>query len=228
MLAQFTPDSRPDRITIRESYARAKRFLDITLTLLLLHLLGIATLLIAVAILLDSPGPVFFQQPRVGQNGKVFTLLKFRSMYNDSDNTLHQNAVHQFILQGQRLGHHTKGTNQYKLTADRRITRVGSFIRKTSLDELPQFWQVLHGEMSLVGPRPPLPYEVELYSPHDRLRLHGKPGLTGLWQIYGRSRVPFHVMVQMDIAYLQTQSLSLDIKLILLTLPVILRGRGGG
>jgi lipopolysaccharide/colanic/teichoic acid biosynthesis glycosyltransferase len=115
----------------------------------------------------------------------------------------------------------------YKLGNDIRVTRVGKFIRKTSLDELPQLWNVLKGDMSLVGPRPPLPYEVDLYSAHDLLRLAGKPGLTGTWQVYGRGRVTFQEMVAQDISYLETQSLWYDLKLMLLTLPVMISGRGG-
>ena len=119
------------------------------------------------------------------------------------------------------------GNIPYKMGEDPRVTRVGKFIRKTSLDELPQFWNVLQGHMSLVGPRPPVPYEVELYTSHDLLRLSGKPGLTGPWQVYGRSKVSFQEMIDMDIAYLQRQSFWEDIKLIALTVPVMLLGRGG-
>jgi lipopolysaccharide/colanic/teichoic acid biosynthesis glycosyltransferase len=130
-------------------------------------------------------------------------------------------------MNGERLNDGEDTCNPYKLENDPRITRVGRFIRKTSIDELPQFWNVLRGEMTLVGPRPPLPYEVEYYSPHDWLRLGGKPGLTGTWQVYGRSQVPFQTMVDMDIEYLQEQSFWKDLKLIVLTVPVMLKGRGG-
>jgi lipopolysaccharide/colanic/teichoic acid biosynthesis glycosyltransferase len=115
----------------------------------------------------------------------------------------------------------------YKIQEDPRITRVGRFIRKTSLDELPQLWNIVTGEMSLVGPRPPIPYEVELYSKRAMQRLQGKPGLTGPWQVYGRDKVTFHEMVEMDIAYLRNRSLAYDLKLILLTIPAVLNGRGG-
>lgn len=226
MLAQPTQTPLPESIAFNPQYLRAKRRLDIVVTLLLLPLLSILMALIALAIRLDSRGPVFFQQTRVGQNGKAFTLLKFRSMVVHHDDVIHRTAAQQFI-QGKQLNHNVSNTNRYKLAADWRITRVGRFIRKTSLDELPQFLNVLRGEMSLVGPRPPLPYEVELYSPHDQLRLSGKPGITGLWQVYGRSRVPFDMMVQMDIAYLQMQSLLFDLQLILLTIPIIVDGQGG-
>ena len=226
MFAQFHAKSLSNSKTPDSVYLRAKRLLDILVTLLVLPVLCAIMALIALAIYLDSPGPVFFRQTRVGQHGKTFTLLKFRSMVVNHDQALHRAAIQRFI-QGQQLSPGAGNANRYKLAADPRVTRVGRFIRKTSLDELPQFLHVLRGEMSLVGPRPPLPYEVELYSTHDRLRLNGKPGLTGLWQVYGRSRVPFEAMVQMDIAYLQKQSLLLDMYLIFLTIPVIFSGRGG-
>lgn len=215
-----------ENITFNPGYLRAKRCLDIAITLLLLPFLSIPMVLIALAIRLDSQGPILFRQTRVGQDGKTFTLLKFRSMLVHQDDTLHRAAVRQFI-QGHPLNHRPGAMNRYKLANDQRITRVGSFLRKTSLDELPQFFNVLRGEMSLVGPRPPLPYEVELYGPRDLLRLGGKPGLTGFWQVYGRSRVSFDTMVQMDIAYLQKQALLFDIQLMLLTVPVLARGQGG-
>jgi lipopolysaccharide/colanic/teichoic acid biosynthesis glycosyltransferase len=145
-------------------------------------------------------------------------MLKFRSMYVNNDESIHSKRVKEMMKTSEVL---TKDKH------DKRITRVGRFIRKTSLDELPQFWNVLRGEMTLVGPRPPLPYEVEEYTPRDWLRLVGKPGLTGTWQVYGRSRVNFQNMVDMDIEYLNTQSFWLDLKLIILTVPVMLLGVGG-
>lgn len=226
MLTQPPSDSLSEDIALNPTYLRAKRRFDMIITLLLLPFLAIVMALIALAIRLDSAGPVFFRQTRVGQDGKTFTLLKFRSMVVNQNDDIHRAAVQRF-MQGQQLNPHASNANRYKLANDQRITRVGKFIRKTSLDELPQFLNVLRGEMSLVGPRPPLPYEVELYSPHDQLRLRGKPGLTGLWQVYGRSRVPFAIMVQMDIVYLQAQSLLFDTQLILRTIFVIWRGQGG-
>ncbi|GLV57031.1 hypothetical protein KDH_38690 [Dictyobacter sp. S3.2.2.5] len=130
-------------------------------------------------------------------------------------------------MNGQKLNDDSTGKMMYKDVQDPRITKVGRFIRKTSLDELPQFWNVLIGQMSLVGPRPPLPYEVELYTSHEWLRMIGRPGLTGTWQVYGRSRVTFQNMVEMDIDYLEKQSIWLDLKLIILTVPVMLFARGG-
>lgn len=203
-----------------------KRMLDIMFTLLLFPFLCLVMLAVAVLIRIDSKGPIFFRQKRLGCDGVEFVLLKFRSMYVYTDDSIHREAVKQY-MHGNAL-HDQKATAPlYKLVDDPRITRVGRFIRKTSLDELPQFMNVLRGEMSLVGPRPPLAYEVAEYSEYDQLRLCGKPGLTGTWQVYGRSRVTFHEMVEMDVAYLRQQSILQDLKLIALTLPVMVMGRGG-
>ncbi len=200
--------------------------LDISLVLLALIPLCLVMAIIALCIRLDSDGPVLFRQKRVGQNGVEFEMLKFRSMYADSDESLHRETIARYML-GQKVNGNATSELSYKRIDDQRVTRVGRVIRKTSLDELPQFFNVLRGEMSLVGPRPPLPYEVEHYRPCDCLRLRGKPGITGSWQVYGRSRVTFQKMVEMDIAYLQRPSLWKDLKLIALTIPVIFRGRGG-
>jgi lipopolysaccharide/colanic/teichoic acid biosynthesis glycosyltransferase len=216
-----------DVITVDVGYRRAKRVLDVTFTLLILLPLCIIIALVAVVIWLDSKGPIFFRQKRIGQNGVTFEMLKFRSMYHQCDDELHRQAIERYMADQPLNDSGDRAELQFKLVEDPRITRVGRFLRKSSIDELPQFFNVLRNEMSLVGPRPPLPYEVERYSEHDLLRLHGKPGLTGPWQVYGRCRVPFSAMVEMDIAYLQKQSLWEDIKLIVLTVPVVIRGDGG-
>ena len=213
-------------IRIDKGYLKVKRMLDIVFTLLILIPLCVVIAVFAVLIRLDSKGPVFFRQKRVGHNGVKFDMLKLRSMYVDSDDSVHRESV-KLYMNGAALNGKGDSDNQYKLVDDPRVTRVGRFIRKTSIDELPQFINVFQGEMTLVGPRPPLPYEVEEYGPHEWLRLSGKPGLTGTWQVYGRSRVPFQKMVEMDIEYLGHQSLLEDLKLIALTLPVMLKGRGG-
>lgn len=213
-------------ISIDKGYLRVKRVLDITFTLLIMIPLFVVIGIVAVFIRLDSKGPVFFRQKRVGRSGVEFYVLKLRSMYVDSDDSIHRESVKQY-MNGAALNGEGGSENLYKLVDDPRVTRIGRFIRKTSIDELPQFINVLRGEMTLVGPRPPLPYEVEAYGPREWIRLSGKPGLTGLWQVYGRSRVPFKQMVEMDIEYLEQQSLLQDLKLIALTLPVMLRGRGG-
>jgi len=208
------------------NYMRTKRILDVLFTLLILIPLCITIVIVAIIIRLDSAGPIFFRQKRVGLDGDEFVMLKFRTMYVESDDSIHRGAIAKY-MSGQKLSEGTTPDLSYKQGDDPRITKIGKFLRKTSIDELPQFFNVLRGEMTLVGSRPPLPYEVERYSSYDRLRLCAKPGLTGPWQIYGRSRVPFQDMVEMDIAYLQRQSLREDLKLIVLTVPVMILGRGG-
>lgn len=216
----------PSAIRIDPSYLRAKRILDILFILLMLFPSCIVMVIVAVLIRLDSKGPIFFRQKRVGMHGVEFDMFKFRSMHMNCDDSTHREAIKQY-MNGATLNDDVGTDNPYKLANDPRVTRIGRFIRRTSIDELPQFINVLRGEMTLVGPRPPLPYEVEAYSLRDLLRLVGKPGLTGTWQVYGRSRVAFQEMVEMDIVYLQQQSIAQDLKLIALTIPVMLRGHGG-
>jgi lipopolysaccharide/colanic/teichoic acid biosynthesis glycosyltransferase len=211
-------------VRIHLGYLRTKRVIDILFVLLISPLILLVSAFIAVLILLDSKGPILYRQRRVGQNGVEFEMLKFRSMYIDNDDAVHREAIKQY-MNGMALNGDSDAP--YKMGDDPRITRVGKFIRKTSIDELPQFWNVLMGQMTLVGPRPPVPYETELYRSHDWLRLSGKPGVTGYWQVYGRSKVSFDEMVDMDISYLQRQSLWEDMKLIVLTVPVMLLARGG-
>lgn len=225
MAVQVAPRIQ-ETISIDLNYLRLKRLVDILFTVLILFFLLIITIIVAVLIRLDSPGPIFFRQKRVGFNGVEFNMLKFRSMYVNSDDAAHREAIAKYI-NGQKVSDTTDSELAYKQVDDPRITKVGRFLRKLSIDELPQFFNVLRGEMTLVGPRPPLPYEVEFYSQHDQLRLQGKPGLTGYWQVYGRSRVPFASMVEMDLDYLQKQSLTEDLKLIALTVPVMVLGQGG-
>src|SRR5258706_3439424 len=224
-MAILSPPTQ-ETITFDPAYLRTKRLLDIFFTLLILLPLCLVVGVIVVLIRLDSKGPIFFRQKRVGLNGVEFEMLKFRSMHVNSDDAAHRESVKHY-MNGATLNGDADAENSYKLVDDPRVTRVGRIIRKTSIDELPQFINVLRGEMSLVGPRPPLSYEAEAYSLQDQLRLCGKPGLTGTWQVYGRSRVTFQKMVEMDIIYLQQQSIWQDLKLIALTLPVMLLGRGG-
>jgi lipopolysaccharide/colanic/teichoic acid biosynthesis glycosyltransferase len=211
-------------ISIKLGYIRSKRVFDVVFTLLLAIPVLLISAAIAVLIVLDSRGPIIFRQKRIGRDGEEFEMLKFRSMYVNNDDTRHREAIEHY-MNGEMLNNGTD--SPYKSLDDSRVTRIGKFIRATSLDELPQFWNVLRGDMSLVGPRPPVPYEVEMYSLHDKLRLAGSPGLTGSWQVHGRSRVPFEEMIEMDIAYLQQQSLWEDFKIILLTIPVVIQKRGG-
>lgn len=212
-----------------------KRSLDVILATLLLVMLFPVMALIALAIKLDSTGPVFFIQERVGARRlskkrrtvweiRTFPLYKFRSMVQDADQSVHMAYIKAFI--GGQVGSSENASSQFKLTKDDRVTRVGRFLRETSLDELPQLLNVLRGEMSLVGPRPVPVYEVEGYQPRHFERLAALPGITGLWQVQGRCQVPFEDMVQLDIDYIHKQSLWLDLKLLLLTIPTVLSKRG--
>ncbi len=179
---------------------------------------------------MSSKGPVFFKQRRVGQDGKPFTFLKFRSMHVDNDSSIHREYVTQLIAgQAQRNPANGNGDGCRCLQAHkrRRITPVGAFLRRSSLDELPQLLNVLRGEMSLVGPRPPIPYELAAYQTwHRRRVLEVKPGITGLWQVNGRSRVKFDEMVRLDLRYAETWSPWLDIKILLRTPRAVLEGQG--
>lgn len=192
-----------------------KRSADIMVSLVCLPALAIVGTLIAVVIRLDSPGPVFYRQERVGKGGRRFTMYKFRSMFRDADKMLDDlNRLNE-----------AEGP-VFKIRNDPRITRVGRFIRKTSLDELPQVINVIKGEMSLVGPRPPIPREVEKYSAYQMGRLAVIPGMTCLWQIQGRSEVSFDEWVELDLEYIRNQSLLLDLKILLKTIPAVLIGSG--
>jgi len=203
-----------------------KRTFDLIVAALAIALLFPVWLLIALLIKLDSKGPVFYTQERVGMDGRLFLLYKFRTMKAGADSELHREYQHAFIAgrAEANLGNEQKPT--YKLLADPRITRVGKLLRRTSLDEVPQLLNVLSGDMSLVGPRPPIPYEVEAYELWHRKRLDMKPGLTGLWQVSGRNRLPFEEMVRLDLFYIENWSLLLDLKIILRTGFVMLGGQG--
>lgn len=218
------PATLHSAVSFNPRYLRVKRVLDVALTLLALLPFGIIMAVVALAIRLDSPGPILYRQKRVGLDGVEFEMLKFRSMHHNCDQTAYLQASEKW-LKGEAIS--DDAAMAFKLAHDPRITRVGWLIRKTSIDELPQIWNVLRGEMSVVGPRPPVPHEVRNYSPRDRLRLCGKPGLTGPWQVDGRGRVPFREMVEQDIAYLHQQSVLYDFRLIALTVPVMLFARGG-
>lgn len=199
-----------------------KRAMDIAVSLSALLVLSPVLLLTAVLIKLDSRGPVFFVQERVGLNGRTFRILKFRSMKTGGDASAHQEYLKQLIKGGSAHAVDENGNPVYKIVDDPRITKLGKFIRKTSIDELPQLINVLRGEMSLVGPRPPIPYEVDEYQEWHLKRLHIRPGITGLWQVSGRSRLSFDQMVQLDIAYIEQWSLWFDIKILFRTVPVVL------
>lgn len=204
-----------------------KRCLDVVGSLLALLILSPVMALIAAAVKLTSPGPVLFRQVRIGQSGRGFTFLKFRSMYTNSDHAVHEAYVKKFIADKTDDSPEAGERKVFKIQSDPRVTRIGRFLRRTSLDELPQFFNVLAGEMSLVGPRPPVPYEFANYQLWHRRRLLAmKPGITGLWQVEGRSRVKFDEMVRMDLAYARGWSIWTDIKILLKTPRAVLGGNG--
>ena len=203
-----------------------KRGIDISVSALLLLMLSPMMLAIALAVRLSSKGPILFRQQRVGQFGQNFTFLKFRSMFVNNDSSVHKEFVTKLIA-AEAQGASGEGSNVYKLTNDKRITRIGGFLRRTSLDELPQLINVLRGDMSLVGPRPPIPYELAAYQTwHRRRVLEVKPGITGLWQVTGRSRVKFDEMVRLDLRYATSWTPWLDLKILLRTPMAVIRGSG--
>lgn len=220
--ALFPGDYIPDEKHVQEvkaqkirNYLVIKRCFDIGASMMGMVLLFPLFIFIAIIIKLDSKGPVLFSQTRVGENGKTFKMFKFRSMQVGSEDLLN-------VL---------KEINEadgpvFKIKNDPRITRLGTFLRRTSMDELPQLVNVLKGEMSFVGPRPPLPCEVDQYTPYQRQRLTVKPGLTCYWQIRGRSNLSFDEWVDLDLEYIGRRNVALDISLILMTIPVILTGKG--
>jgi lipopolysaccharide/colanic/teichoic acid biosynthesis glycosyltransferase len=212
----------------RKAVLRLKRTVDIVGSAVALAMLSPILLAVAAAVKLSSQGPILFTQERIGQYGMPFTCLKFRSMYCGNDSQIHVQYVKRFIGGSMESGApEVPHKGVYKITQDRRVTRVGSFLRKASLDELPQLVNVLRGEMSLVGPRPAIAYELEAYDIWHRRRLVGvKPGITGLWQVTGRSRLRFDDMVRLDLKYVTTWSLWLDLKILLKTLVAVCRGDG--
>ena len=225
------PTLYPDltrRDNAKKLFCVIKRIMDIAGSALALVLFAPVLLAIAVVVKLTSKGPVFFRQKRVGQYGEQFVFLKFRSMYVNNDAGVHKEYVKELIAgRAPRHPGNGNGNGVYKLTTDSRITPVGAFLRRTSLDELPQFLNVLKGEMSLVGPRPAIAYEVEAYDIwHRRRVLEAKPGITGLWQVNGRSRVKFDDMVRLDLRYAKTWSPWMDLKILLRTPVAVVFGDG--
>ncbi len=220
----------------RPGYFLAKRFLDCALVLIALVLTAPILLVTWVLVRLTSPGPAIFRQERVGFRGRRFVVYKFRSMYVDTDEHLHRLAYEQFLRGERKSGkvdgsllaeeHHLRKHKHSGVPYDPRITPLGYFLRRSSIDELPQLFNVLRGEMSLVGPRPPIMYEVNLYKEWHLGRLETLPGITGLWQVHGRSRVSFDTMVEMDLEYIAQQSFWYDVKLILLTIPAVFSREG--
>jgi lipopolysaccharide/colanic/teichoic acid biosynthesis glycosyltransferase len=208
--------STPTERSITDTACRA---LDLVATVVLLVLLVPFLLAIALVVKLDSPGPVLFRQRRVGRDRREFLVAKFRTMQHGADHDVHRDYMLALI---------ESGTPAPKLAGDARVTRFGGFLRRTSLDELPQLWNVLRGQMSLVGPRPPIPYEVERYPAHWFERFAVKPGVTGLWQVSGRSEVSLEQMIELDVEYVHRRSVLLNVWILLRTAPAVLTMRGAG
>jgi exopolysaccharide biosynthesis polyprenyl glycosylphosphotransferase len=212
-MTDTTTDAGSQLIEIREnrSYIFTKRLIDIVGALFGIILLSWLFLIVAILIKIEDPkGPVLFKQVRVGKGEKEFNMLKFRSMVTDAEEKLKE------VLQFNEVS-----GAMFKMKDDPRITKIGKFIRRTSIDELPQLWNVLRGEMSLVGPRPPLPREVAEYTNYDKQRLFVKPGCTGLWQVSGRSTIGFKEMVELDLDYIKRRSFLFDLIIIFKTIKVI-------
>lgn len=215
----------------RVLYYGLKRAIDIIGSVIAFILFWPLILAVALAVKLDSPGPAIFSQKRVGYDWRtgctsVFTMHKFRSMRFNCDDTIHKQLIKDLVNASDQSRVADSHLRLVKLTKDPRVTAVGRFIRKTSLDELPQFWNVLRGQMSLVGPRPVPIYEVAEYKPEQRMRLAAKPGITGLWQINGRGATTIDGMVSFDLVYIQRQSFLFDLEILFLTVPRVLSRRG--
>lgn len=227
----------PRRAAVARGYWLAKRSFDLLLATLLMILLAPVGALIALLIRLDSKGPVIFVQKRVrgltaDEKPILFSFYKFRSMYTGADPEVHRRYTRDLINGNGKTHAQLRNGRQrrplYKLADDPRVTHFGRFLRRTSLDELPQLWNVFVGDMSLVGPRPALPYEVAEYQPWHRQRLEATPGITGLWQVSGRSALSFDDMLRLDLEYASRRSFWCDLALLLRTIPVVLLGVGAG
>jgi lipopolysaccharide/colanic/teichoic acid biosynthesis glycosyltransferase len=236
-------ESLSDGIGQLTRYYFFKRIFDLAFTLCALILLLPLMLIVTLLIMLDSPGPAIFKQERVGAKRKLregrtvwvirtFSLYKFRTMRTDIDTKLHQKYMEAYIsgdeFKMSKLQPDTKSAKSYKLNGDPRITRMGKLLRRLSLDELPQLWNIIKGDMSLVGPRPPISYEVEKYERRHLRRLAALPGLTGLWQVSGRCETTFEEMVRLDLEYIEKQSIWLDLKILLKTVPAVITAKGAG
>lgn len=235
-------DSSTDSIPQKTVYVLLRRVVDLILSSLLLLVLSPILLIIAILIRLDSPGPAVFVQKRVGgmphsaedetiSGVRAFDFYKFRSMYRDAKSDRHREFIEAYMADDHEAmaalqEGEAQEDNKYKMIGDPRVTRVGRFLRKTSLDELPQLWNVIKGDMSLVGPRPAIPYEVEMYKPWQHKRLEAMPGITGLWQVTRRSASSFDEMVTLDIWYVEHQTLWLYLKVLFMTPLAVLTGKG--
>jgi lipopolysaccharide/colanic/teichoic acid biosynthesis glycosyltransferase len=203
-----------------------KRGFDVVVASLMLLVASPIMLLASIAIWLTDGSPLLFRQTRVGIHGKPFELLKFRTMRAQSSDSVHREYVKEWIQRNAAERTEAGGAKIYKIGLDPRVTPIGRWLRRFSLDELPQLFNVLYGDMSLIGPRPAMPYELELYQEWHRHRLDAPPGITGLWQVSGRNRLSFEEMVQLDIEYIEEWSLAGDMGILLRTLPAMLQGSG--
>jgi lipopolysaccharide/colanic/teichoic acid biosynthesis glycosyltransferase len=203
------------------------RVLDIVIAMAMLVLLAPVMIGVAVLIRRDSPGPALFRQRRMGRGLEPFTVVKFRTMHDGVPHDSHRAFVLDLIA-GAAPERQSDDGPRYKMTGDPRVTRLGRVLRRTSLDELPQLWNVLRGDMSLVGPRPSIPYEVEKYPPHWLARFAVKPGVTGLWQVSGRCELTLEQMVELDLEYVRRRTPWLNVWILLRTVPVVLSCRGAG
>ena len=209
------------RCNIRGGNRFAKRMFDIVVSSAALTMLSPLMLVVGVLIKLSSKGPVFFTQDRIGEGARPFKFFKFRSMHVNNDDSIHRAYTQKLITEGD--AHETDRTGAlYKIKDDPRLIPIGTFIRRYSVDELPQLFNVLKGEMSLIGPRPPIPYEVDVYREWHKRRFDGPPGITGLWQVSGRNRLSFDEMVKLDIEYLENWSIARDLKILWRTMGVVL------
>ncbi len=215
----------PQRPPQPRGYEIAKRLLDLTLGSLALIVSAPVFLLTALVIKLDSSGPVLFRQTRIGVGGRPFVMVKFRTMIVTGDDSLHR-SYYQRLVEGTAEARENDEGESVFLLDDPRVTRVGAYLRRTSLDELPNLFNVLKGDMSLVGPRPPIPYEVDLYDERAKGKLEVKPGMTGLAQISGRGALTFAEVIDRDLEYIERRSFGFDLLVLLKTLPVVLTRRG--
>lgn len=212
----------PESASVKPRQDFAKRILDVTLCLIALILIAPVLLLLCGLVRWTSPGPALFRQKRLGRDRRPFTMLKLRTMTVGNDDKIHREYVTRLLCDNQPPAGGYVGL--FKLEADPRVTRLGKWLRRTSLDELPQLLNVLKGEMSLVGPRPVLPWEAEMFRAEHAQRFAVKPGITGLWQVRGRSRLSMRDGLEMDVEYAQRRSLALDIYILIATLPALFRG----
>ena len=222
-MSDLVKEMRPQAVS---TYLLWKGIFDRLLALLILSVTSPLFLLIAVLIRLDSTGSPIFAHERIGKDGHRFILYKFRTMYVDNDETQYKEYLRRFINEGTPYKVDEQGNSFYKIIDDPRVTRFGAFLRETNLDELPQIINVLKGEMSFVGPRPDIPFAVEMYKDWHKKRFLVKSGMTGLWQVSGVNRVPFDEMVRIDIDYIERCSLALDCKILLKTALRVLRMDG--